>query len=143
MAQHINRVTITGNLTRDPELKHLDSGTAICRLGVAVNGRRKDNTGQWVDDPNFFDVTVWGVQGENVAKYLGKGSGIAVDGRLDWRSWETDDGGKRSAVQIIAENVQFLSGGEPRQDQSDSFGGAEEATGHDTGGVEDDDSIPF
>lgn len=140
MAQHINRVTITGNLTRDPELKHLDSGTAICRLGVAVNGRRKDNTGQWVDDPNFFDVTVWGAQGENVAKYLGKGSGIAVDGRLDWRSWETDDGGKRSAVQIIAENVQFLSGGEPRQqNDADSFGGTENAGGD----AEDDGDIPF
>lgn len=141
MAQHINRVTITGNLTRDPELKHLDSGTAICRLGVAVNGRKKDNTGQWVDDPNFFDVTVWGAQGENVAKYLGKGSGIAIDGRLDWRSWETDDGQKRSAVSIIAENVQFLSRGEPRQDQSDSFGDGN--TQQDGPGSADDEDIPF
>jgi single-strand DNA-binding protein len=108
-ASNINRVTITGNLTRDPELKSLPSGTAICKLRVAVNSRRKDQSGEWVDKPNYFDVTVWGAQGENCANYLSKGRPVAVDGRLDWREWEAQDGsGKRQAVEIIADTVQFL-----------------------------------
>ncbi|HTW11879.1 MAG TPA: single-stranded DNA-binding protein [Solirubrobacteraceae bacterium] len=108
---NINRVIITGNLTRDPELRSLPSGTSVCELRVACNGRRKNNaTGQWEDDPNFFNVTVWGAQGENCARYLSKGRGVAIDGRLNWREWETE-GQKRSAVDIIAETVQFLGGG--------------------------------
>jgi single-strand DNA-binding protein len=105
---NINRVTITGNLTRDPELKSLQSGTSVCKLRVAVNSRRKDQSGEWVDKPNYFDVTVWGAQGENCATYLAKGRPVAVDGRLDWREWETQEGGKRQAVEIIADTVQFL-----------------------------------
>jgi len=75
---------------------------------VAVNSRRKDQSGEWVDKPNYFDVTVWGAQGENCATYLSKGRPVAVDGRLDWREWETEGGGKRQAVEIIADSVQFL-----------------------------------
>ncbi len=109
MAENINRVTITGNLTRDPELRHTTNGTAVCTLGVAVNGRRKDETGNWVDKPNYFNVVVWGAQGQNCANYLSKGRPVAVDGRLDWRSWEAKDGsGKRSTIEIVAETVQFL-----------------------------------
>jgi single-strand DNA-binding protein len=107
-ASNINRVTITGNLTRDPELRSLQSGTPVCKLRVAVNSRRKDQSGQWVDKPNYFDVTVWGAQGESCATYLSKGRPVAVDGRLDWREWESQDGGKRQAVEIIADTVQFL-----------------------------------
>mgnify|MGYP001359659806 CR=1 FL=1 len=109
MAENINRVTITGNLTRDPELRHTPSGTAVCTLGVAVNGRRKDESGNWVDKPNYFNVVVWGAQGQNCANYLSKGRPVAVDGRLDWRSWEAKDGsGKRSTIEIVADTVQFL-----------------------------------
>ena len=109
MAENINRVTITGNLTADPELRHTPSGTAVCQLRVAVNGRRKDQSGQWVDKPNYFNVTVWGAQGENCANYLAKGRPVAIEGRLDWREWEAKDGGgKRQAVQIVANSVQFL-----------------------------------
>ena len=105
---NINRVVLVGNLTKDPELRHTPSGTAVCKLRVAVNTRQKDQTGQWVDKPNYFDVTVWGNQGESCAQYLAKGRPIGIDGRLDWREWEAQDGTKRQAVEIIAENVQFL-----------------------------------
>jgi single-strand DNA-binding protein len=108
-ASNVNVVVITGNLTRDPELRSTGGGTSVCELRVAVNSRRKDGqSGQWVDKPNYFDVTVWGAQGENCANYLSKGRPVAIEGRLDWREWEAKDGGKRQAVQIIANTVQFL-----------------------------------
>lgn len=111
-ASNINRVIITGNLTSDPELRSLPSGSSVCKLRVACNTRRKDSaSGEWVDKPNYFDVTVWGAQGENCAKYLAKGRGVAIDGRLEWREWETQEGNKRQAVDIIADSVQFLGGG--------------------------------
>ena len=96
-ATNINRVVITGNLTRDPELRSTPGGTSVCSLRVAVNSRRKDESGNWVDKPNYFDVTVWGAQGENCAQYLAKGRPVAVDGRLNWREWE-DQGGRQAAV---------------------------------------------
>jgi single-strand DNA-binding protein len=105
---NINRVVLTGNLTRDPELRSTPGGTSVCKLRIAVNSRRKDQSGNWVDKPNYFDVTVWGAQGENCANFLSKGRPVAVDGRLDWREWETQDGNKRQAVEIIADSVQFL-----------------------------------
>ena len=108
MASNINRVVLVGNLTRDPELRHTPSGTALCKLRIAVNTRQKDATsGEWTDKPNYFDVTVWGSQGENCAQYLAKGRPVGIDGRLDWREWE-QEGVKRQAVEIIADNVQFL-----------------------------------
>jgi single-strand DNA-binding protein len=114
MASSINRVVLVGNLTRDPELRHTPSGTAVCSLRIAVNSRQKNAaTGEWGEKPNYFDVTVWDKQGENCAQYLSKGRPVAIDGRLDWREWEAQDGTKRQAVQIIADNVQFLGG---RQD---------------------------
>src|SRR5215467_2620993 len=105
---NINRVVLVGNLTRDPELRHTPSGTPVCSLRVAVNTRRKDESGQWVDKPNYFDVTAWGQQGENCAQYLSKGRPVAIDGRLEWREWEAQDGSKRQAVEIVADSVQFL-----------------------------------
>jgi single-strand DNA-binding protein len=108
---NINRVVLVGNLTRDPELRHTPSGTAVCKLRLAVNTRQKDQaTGQWGDKPNYFDVTVWGNQGESCAQFLEKGRPVGVDGRLDWREWEAQDGSKRQAVEIIADSVQFLGG---------------------------------
>jgi len=112
-ATNVNRVVITGNLTRDPELRSTPSGTAVCGLRVAVNTRRKNNsTGEWEDKPNYFDVTVWGAQGENCARYLSKGRPVAVDGRLEWREWQDKEGNKRQSIDIIAESVQFLGGRE-------------------------------
>jgi single-strand DNA-binding protein len=110
-ASNLNVVVLTGNLTRDPELRSLPSGTSVCDLRVAVNTRRKNNaTGEWEDKPNYFDVKVWGAQGENCHRFLSKGRPVAVQGRLEWREWETQDGQKRQAVDIIAESVQFLGG---------------------------------
>jgi single-strand DNA-binding protein len=147
VARNINRVIITGNLTADPELSQLPSGTSVCRLRVAVNSSEKDpSSGQWVDRPNYFDVSAFGAQAENCANFLSKGRPVAVDGRLRWREWEAQDGSKRSRVEITADNVQFLGsrgdgegGGfqpsaELRPDPVPSYGG---------GGGGGDDDIPF
>src|SRR5580765_7962729 len=108
---NINRVVLVGNLTKDPELRHTPSGTAVCSLRLAVNTRRKDGaTGQGTDKPNYFDVTVWGNQGARCAQSLSKGRPGGIDVRLDWREWEGQDATKRQAVEIIAESVQFLGG---------------------------------
>lgn len=108
---NINRVLITGNLTSDPDLRATPSGTSVCKLRVAVNTRKKDSaTGEWGEKPNFFDVTVWGAQGDNCARYLAKGRAVAVDGRLEWREWTTPEGAKRQAIDIVADSVQFLGG---------------------------------
>ena len=89
-ATNINRVVLTGNLTRDPELRHrYRAARRSAACGSRSNTRRKDqSTGEWVDKPNYFDVTVWGAQGENCAQYLSKGRPVAVDGRLEWREWQ-------------------------------------------------------
>jgi len=111
MAASINRVVLVGNLTRDPELRHTPSGMAVCSLRLAVNTRRKDGaSGQWVEKPNYFDITVWGQQGENCAQFLSRGRPVAIDGRLEWREWDAQDGTKRQAVEIVADSVQFLGG---------------------------------
>jgi single-strand DNA-binding protein len=143
MAGNINRVVLVGNLTRDPELRHTPSGTPVCSLRVAVNTRRKDESGQWTDKPNYFDVTVWGQQGENCAQYLSKGRPVAIDGRLEWREWEAQDGGKRQAVEIVAESVQFL-GGRMEGDQQPAYVSAGAASGGDDfPSSPADDDIPF
>ena len=147
-ATNINRVVITGNLTRDPELRSIpNAGTSVCGLRVAVNGRKKDpDSGQWVDKPNYFDVTVWGNQGESCAQYLAKGRPIGIDGRLDWREWEAQDGTKRQAVEIIADTVQFLGGreggGDAGGNQFVPAGAAAESVA-DFGQSGADDDIPF
>jgi single-strand DNA-binding protein len=149
-ATNINRVVITGNLTRDPELRHTSGGTPVCSLRVACNTRRKDqSTGEWVDKPNYFDVTVWGAQGENCATYLQKGRPVAVDGRLEWREWQDQSGNKRQSIDIIADSVQFLgsrdtseNGGRftPQSDVPADTGDFEQAP---AGTGSSDDDIPF
>jgi len=147
MAANINRVVLVGNLTKDPELRHTPSGTAVCSLRLAVNTRRKDSaTGEWTEKPNYFDVTVWGNQGESCAQYLAKGRPVAVDGRLEWREWDAQDGTKRQAVEIIADSVQFLGsrgdgegGGQP---QFVPAGAAAQTENADFAAGADDD-IPF
>ena len=112
-ATNINRVVLTGNLTRDPELRSTPGGMSVCSLRIASNTRRKDNsTGEWVDKPNYFDVTVWGAQGENCARFLSKGRPVCIDGRLEWREWQTQEGQKRESIEIVADAVQFLGGRE-------------------------------
>jgi single-strand DNA-binding protein len=136
---------LTGNLTADPELRSLPSGTSVCKLRVACNTRRKGSSGEWEDKPNYFNITVWGAQGENAARYLSKGRPVAIDGRLEWREWETQEGAKRQDIDIIADSVQFLgarndgNGGEPSGAEQDFVpvpaGVAAGAAG--------DDDIPF
>ena len=143
---NINRVILVGNLTRDPELRHTPSGTSVCKLRLAVNSRQKDSsTGEWGEKPNYFDITVWGNQGESCARFLSKGRPVAIDGRLDWREWEAQDGSKRQAVEIIADNVQFLGsrdgGGEASGERQFVPAGAAEDTADFTSGADDD--IPF
>jgi len=111
-ATNINRVVLTGNLTRDPELRSLQSGMSVCSLRIASNTRRKGASGEWEDKPNYFSVTVWGAQGENCARFLSKGRPVAIDGRLEWREWQGQDGAKRESVEITADSVQFLGGRE-------------------------------
>jgi single-strand DNA-binding protein len=146
-ASNVNVVVITGNLTRDPELRHTGGGTAVCELRVAVNSRRKDGTtGEWLDKPNYLNVKVWGAQGENCAHYLAKGRPVAIDGRLDWREWEAKDGsGKRQAVDIVADSVQFLGSpnGSKNGTSAEADAPADESNfaGAAAGGGDDD--IPF
>jgi len=148
-ATNINRVVLTGNLTRDPELRNIPSGTSVCNLRVACNTRRKDASGEWVDKPNYFDVTVWGAQGENCAQYLSKGRPVAIDGRLEWREWDDKDTGKkRQSIDIIADSVQFLGSREGGENggrftpQSDVPADTADFQPAPTGGGSDDD-IPF
>ena len=148
----INRVVLVGNLTRDPELRTTPNGKSVCTLGLAVNEGYKNDAGEWVEKPNFFDIVVWGAQAESCSRYLSKGRPVAIDGRLSHRTWEDKDGGKRSKVEVIASTVQFLGS---KQDAGSSAG-APVATGAPSGlepdtsdfnkppsGSSNDDDIPF
>lgn len=137
-----NQVTVVGNLTRDPEVRQLDSGTSVAEIGIAVNSRQKRGE-EWVDEVDYFDVTVWGRQAENVGEYLHKGSKVLISGRLKQDRWENEASEKRSKVKIIAREVQFLDS------KSDSGGEAAAkpkteavAAGAASGGGQDGD-IPF
>lgn len=152
---NINRVVLTGNLTRDPEVRSTPNGLAICKLGIACNTRKKNSsTGTWEEKPNFFRVTVFGAQAENCGQYLRKGRPVAIDGRLEWSSWESE-GQKRESIDIIADSVQFLGGREDAGNGngfSSSARAAESDVPIDTGdfeaapvaaGATADDDIPF
>ena len=104
----INRVNISGNLTRDPELRQTTSGTAILRFGVAVNDRRRNQSGEWEDVPNFVDCVVFGNRAEPLSRFLSKGSKVAVEGKLRYSSWERD-GQRRSKLEVVVDEVEFLS----------------------------------
>jgi len=105
---NVNRVVLIGRLTRDPELRSLPSGRSVCSLRIACNSSRKDADGEYQERPNYFDVSVFGAAGESVEQYTSKGSRVAVDGRLEWREWETAEQAKRQAVSVVADVVQFL-----------------------------------
>jgi single-strand DNA-binding protein len=163
---NINRVTITGNLTADPELRAA-GGTQVCQLRVAVNHRRRnDETGEWFEEPNYFNVSVFGAQAESCNSYLYKGRPVAIDGRLRWREWTDQGGNKRQTVEIVAQQVQFLGSRGDRNGQSgqrpdngfaqssdvpadtSDFGepapvGAGDSPSGEGGGGGSDDDIPF
>jgi len=105
----INKVLISGNLTRDPELRATATGMPVLGLGVAVNDRRKNqSTGEWEDYPNFIDCTMFGTRAESISNYLSKGSKVAIEGKLRWSQWERD-GQKRSKLEVIIDEIEFLS----------------------------------
>lgn len=107
-----NRVILVGNLTRDVELKYIQSGLAVTEIGLAVNDRRKNQqTGEWVDEPVFVDITLWGRTAEIASEYLGKGSSVLIEGRLKLDQWEKD-GQKRTKLRVVGESLQML--GSPR-----------------------------
>src|SRR5690349_24685473 len=124
-----NRVILLGNLTRDVEVRYLQSGTAVADIGMAVNDRRKGQNGEWVDETTFVDVTLWGRTAEVAGEYLSKGSPLLVEGRLKLDQWETD-GQKRSKLKVVGERIQLLGsrgggggGGGRGQNQSYDDGG--------------------
>ena len=105
----INRVNITGNLTRDPELRSTQGGTQVLHLGVAVNDRRRNpQTGNWEDYPNFIDCVMFGTRAEAIQRYLTKGTKVAIEGRLRYSSWERD-GQKRSKIEVVVDEIEFMS----------------------------------
>ena len=155
-ATNINRVVLTGNLTRDPELRSTNSGMSVCSLRIATNTRQKDPNGEWTDRAHYFSVTVFGAQGENCARFLSKGRPVAIDGRLQWREWQDQNGNKRESIEIVAESVQFLGGRDdamgngngftPRSDVPADTRDFEPATAPSSGGSSSapaDDDIPF
>jgi len=137
----LNKVMLLGNLTRDPELRYAPNGTAVARFGLAINSRFRQGE-EWKDDVCFVDVVVFGRQAETAGEYLAKGRMALIEGRLQWRSWEGQDGQKRSKHEVIADRVQFMSRG---RDDSVSRSGPDSS---DSGEEMDmtspqDDDIPF
>ena len=129
----LNKVILIGNLTRDPELRYTPSGVALCKFGLAVS--RKYKVGDELkEDTAFVDITVWGKQAETASEYLSKGRQVCIEGRLTYSKWETDDGQKRSKLEVTAENVMFLGGGRGQGAQPGASGGGEK---------DYEDDVPF
>jgi len=112
----LNKVFLLGNITRDVEVKYLQSGMAVTELGLAVNDKRKDQSGQWIEDVTFLDVTAWGRTAEIAAEYLSKGSSVLIEGRLKLDTWESE-GQKRSKLKVVCENMRMLGSKGPRDSQ--------------------------
>jgi len=134
----INRVNITGNLTRDPELRATAGGMSVLKLGVAVNDRRKNqSTGEWEDAPNFVDVTVFGARAEALSRFLSKGAKVAIEGKLRWSQWESPAGEKRSKLEVVADEIEFMSS------RDGGGSGGHMPTGPIVDGPLDGEEIPF
>ena len=145
-----NRVVLVGNLTRDPELRYISSGTAVTEIGLAVNDRRKNQSGEWVDETQFIDITLWARTAEVASEYLSKGSSVLIEGRLKLDRWEKD-GHKHSKLRVVGEKMQMLggrsggtaggSGGGPSSSATASAGVTDNAPAIDSEPPPDD--IPF
>jgi single-strand DNA-binding protein len=135
----VNKVLLTGNLTRDPELRRTPTDRAVTQLGIASNRRYKGRDGEWKEMTAFVNVVAWGRQAETCAEFLRKGSAVFVEGRLQSRSWETQDGQKRNTIEIVADRVQFLDRIAKPQTQEDEF----VETGGGAGLSDSDDDVPF
>ena len=132
----LNRVCLLGRLTRNPDARYSPSGTPVTALGLAVNNRIKRSDGSWQDDPCFVDVVVFGHQAEACAVYLNKGDPVLLEGRLQYRTWQDQQGQKRSKHEVIAVRVQFLPKAGSRSEVDDSLSGA-------AIGAEGEDDVPF
>lgn len=149
----INRVVISGNITRDPELRSTQGGMEILSLGVAVNDRVKGEDGQWTDRPNWIDCVMFGNRAKSVSRFLSKGTKVAIEGKLRWSQWERD-GQKRSKIEVIVDEIEFMTSRSDATSQSiaqpvrqqapyqQQMGGMPQAVGPMTGTIYDDD-IPF
>ena len=145
-----NRVILVGNVTRDIELRYIQSGMAVTDIGMAINDRRKSNTGEWVEDTTYVDVTLWGRTAEVASEYLSKGSPVLIEGRLKLDQWETD-GQKRSKLRVVGERMQMLGskggggggGSTPhsRPQQNNEY--SEAAAPQPAAAPPQDDDIPF
>ena len=124
MARGFSKVIIVGNITRDPELRSTPSGTQVCGFSVAVNRNYRDGSGEQKENVSFFDCSAWGKSGEIIAQYAKKGSGILVSGRLEQRSWEDKEGQKRSRIEIVVEDFNFIGGADGGASGSKSASGA-------------------
>ncbi|MCD8317069.1 MAG: single-stranded DNA-binding protein [Eggerthellaceae bacterium] len=126
----INRVIISGNLTRDPELRQTQSGLPVLGFGVAVNDRRKNQqTGEWEDYPNFIDCTMFGARAQSLSRYLSKGQKVSIEGKLRWSQWERD-GQKRSKIEVIVDELEFMSARTDSSTGSGSYGAQHNAAPH-------------
>ena len=127
MAASLNKALLIGNLTRNPDLKYTSSGTAVANFGLAINRTYTNSDGEKVEDVCFVDIVAWDRLAEVASEYLSKGRPAFIEGRLQYRSWETEDGGKRSKLEVVAQNIQFLGGSAKPDDD----------------GEKADDDIPF
>lgn len=144
----INKVFVSGNLTRDPELRQTQGGMAVLGFGIAVNDRRKNpQTGEWEDVPNFFDCTMFGARAQAVSQYISKGSKVFVEGKLRWSSWQDRSTGQnRSKVEIIVDEIEFQSrqqGQQPRQQPQGGYRRQAQAEPQYVAATVYDDEIPF
>ena len=151
---NLNKVMLLGNLTRDPELRHTPKGSAVADFGIAVNRKIQDGNGGWKDETTFVDVTVWGSSAENAHKYLAKGRGVFIEGRLQMDTWDDKaTGQKRSKLKVLADNVQFLpdgkggvgcgSGGSRHSGEGDSGGSRQGGSPAPMDDYAEEDDIPF
>ena len=148
---NFNKVILLGNLTRDIEMRHTQSGMALAKFGMAVN-RKWSQNGEQKESTCFVDMTAWGRQAEVLAQYVGKGSQLFIEGRLEYSTWESQEGGKRSKLEVVVENFQFVGGGGQRGSgggggggggRARSGGGSSEAAAGGGGGDVDYGDIPF
>jgi len=119
MAANLNKTFLIGNLTRDVDLKYTASGKPVANFGLAVNRKYKDTNGEKTEDVCFVDVVAWDRLAEVCSEFLAKGKPVLIEGRLQYRSWETEDGGKRSKLEVVAQNVQFLGVGGAKADSEE------------------------
>lgn len=139
MGANLNKVILVGNVTRDPEVRRIGSGTAVCDIGLAINDRRKGQSGEWVEETTFVDVTLWERTAEVAGEYLTKGSSVLIEGRLKLESWQSKEGEKRTKLKVIAERMQMLGG----KGDGGGRGDSNPAGRSQSSAANEEDDVPF